>query len=126
MALLFSGFENTALFILRIVIALIFIRGGFRKTMNPKNVAKMAKWPVGAGRVLGLFELVGGIAVLLGIYTQIAAIIPVVVMLGALYYKLFIWRTAEVELDFLILASAIVLIVFGAGAASLDSLLGLV
>jgi len=47
-------------------------------------------------------------------------------MLGALYYKFFIWKSTDVDLDFLILASSIILIVLGAGAASLDSLLNLI
>jgi len=127
MALLWNiGFENTALFLIRIVLALIFIRGGFRKTKNPKNVAKMAGWPVGLGRTLGIFELIAGIAILLGLYTQIAILVPIVVMLGALYYKFFKWKKSDVEFDLLILVSAIVILVLGAGAASIDKLLGLI
>lgn len=120
-----TGFEDAALFILRVVVAIIFIKSGWGKTKDPKKAGKMIGWKPGSALVLGLFEFLGGLAILFGFYTQIAAFMPLIVILGAIYYKLFIWKKADVTLDFLILAVAIILISLGAGAASIDSLIGL-
>jgi len=119
-----SGFEDLSLLGLRLILGYIFLRGGFRKTKNPQNMAKTTNWPIWKARTLGIFEFIGGLGILLGLYIQAATLIPIVVMFGALYYKLFVWKNHDIEFDLLILLASIVLFVLSAGSISLDAILG--
>lgn len=43
--------------------------------------------------ILGIAEIVGSISIALGIFTQIGAILIMGAMLGAMYKKIFVWKT---------------------------------
>ena len=43
--------------------------------------------------MLGLAELAGGLGVAVGVWTQLAALGLILVMLGAIQKKIFVWRT---------------------------------
>jgi putative oxidoreductase len=47
----------------------------------------------GLTRGLGVAELAGGLGVALGVLTQLAAIGLILVMLGAIQKKIFVWQT---------------------------------
>lgn len=72
--------DKTLVLLGRILIAAIFIQSGYGKLMN---IGGTAGWfgsiglpvPVATAWVVALVELVGGIAVLVGFRTQIAAIV---------------------------------------------------
>lgn len=79
---------------------------------------------------LGIAETLGAAASITGFLTQFAGIGFSLIMFGAIYMKKFKWGvnfTAEDktgwEFDSLVLAAAIILILFGAGSISLDSFL---
>ena len=42
---------------------------------------------------MGTAELLGGVAVIIGLLTQLAAIGLILIMLGALQKKIFVWKT---------------------------------
>lgn len=92
--------------ILRVVVGAIFLAHGIPKFKNPKP-----GW-----KVLGLVESLSAIALILNVAVPLAGAAIVVVMLGAMYHKIFKWKapfsntTAGWEFDLLILASALVLI----------------
>jgi putative oxidoreductase len=76
---------------------------------------------------IGIAELAGGLAMLLGILTQLAALGLGIIMLGAIYKKVNEWKVPFStmsgmgwEFDLMILGSCIALIVFGGGAYALD------
>ncbi|MBI2444371.1 MAG: DoxX family protein [Candidatus Magasanikbacteria bacterium] len=78
-------------------------------------------------KFLSVVEPLGGIAVLLGFLTQLAAAGLGLVMLGALRFKLGVWKMPFMaqdktgwEFDLLILAAAIALFLMGGGAFGLD------
>ena len=48
---------------------------------------------VGFTIFLGLVELLGGLGVGLGVFTQVAAISLILIMLGAIQKKIFVWHT---------------------------------
>ena len=82
--------EDIGLLVLRIALGVIFLYHGFPKLTNPKKMAQGFGKPnmVWFPFVLGFFETISGVAVLLGFLTQFAAAILAIVMLGALYYKI--------------------------------------
>jgi len=49
--------------------------------------------PPGITRFLGVAEVAGGLGVALGILTQLAALGLILVMLGAIQKKIFVWHT---------------------------------
>ena len=85
----YYGSFDLAMFIIRVVLGLIFIVHGFAKLKNLKgtiNVMKGMRLPMASAVVpiLALVEFVGGIFVLIGIYTGWASILLAIVMVGAI------------------------------------------
>ena len=119
--------EDYGLLALRLALGIIFIYHGFPKLKNPEAMAQGFGGNKNFPMILGFFEFVSGLLVLFGLYTQFATIVFIVVMLGALYYKIEKWKipffaknTTGWEFDLLILASSIALLFLGAGQYSLD------
>lgn len=116
-----------ALLVLRIVIAAVFLAHGLAK----RGMWKMAPseqmpapmlWQM---RVLSVVEPLGALAVLFGILTPYAAGGLGLVMIIAMYYKIFAWKKKFTgdggwEIDLILLASCIVLIALGAGVFALN------
>ncbi len=112
---------------LRVAIGATFIvhgKGKF-KLWKAGSTAPM----LGMMRFLAVAETLGGIAVLFGFLTQLAALGLGIIMLGALRYKIFVWKLPFAdttkngwELDLLILAACVALFLMGAGPFSIDSL----
>lgn len=123
-------YSDTGLTLLRLAVGIIFLTHGLMKL----GMWKMASSPQMPGslltlmRILSIVEPVGGVALILGVFTQIVGIAFVVVMLGAIYHKMFKWGKKFTgdggwELDFILLAASLALILGGGGAWSLDVLL---
>ncbi|MEI2300817.1 DoxX family protein [Ensifer sp. MJa1] len=70
--------QNVVVLVGRILLSIMFIMAGFGKLTDPSGAAYMinsAGWPAATALayLAGVFELVGGIAVLVGFQTKIAA-----------------------------------------------------
>ena len=128
MALLFEGDVDIGLLVLRVALGAIFIYHSIPKLKTPAPMAK------GMGKsknfiiLLGIMEFVAGLFLILGFLTRVGALLIVIVMLGALYHKLFKWNIPFAahdklgwEFDLILLASAIALIFLGDGAISIDA-----
>lgn len=119
--------EDYGLLALRLVLGIIFMYHGYPKIKNPEMMAETFGGNKNFPMALGFFEFVAGLLVLFGLYTQFAVIVFIVVMLGALYFKIEKWKipffaqqTTGWEFDLLILATSIALLFLGAGSYSLD------
>jgi putative oxidoreductase len=115
-----SSYSDLALFLLRLTIASIFLVHAFRKLSNSKTVG-----PFFTG--LGAWELVWSILLAAGLYTQYAALALLIVMLGALYHKIFKWKMKFMEekatgweLDLILLAALILILTLGPGSIALS------
>lgn len=129
---LFLVFSDWAVLFLRVVLALILIRHGLPKL---KNLKETASWFQGAGFkpgsgwafVAGITEAVAGLAILIGFLTQVFALIVVLEFIVILVKfrgdKMF---TKESELDWLVLAAALILVTLGSGVLSLERYLDLI
>jgi uncharacterized membrane protein YphA (DoxX/SURF4 family) len=108
----FLQYSSAGLFLLRLVVALIFIAHG---AMKLKSANAMAG--------LGIVEVVAGLGLILGLYVQYASLVLAIVMLGAILMKLTKWKTPFMamdktgwEFDLTLLAANIVILTTGGGS----------
>ena len=88
-----AAFTDYALVALRLMVGLVFLDSGYNDLKDPAARGKSIGLPRGAAILLGLAELLGGAAVVVGLLAQLAAIGLIFIMLGALQKKIFVWRT---------------------------------
>ena len=134
LANIYAAAEPYALPLLRAVLGLILI---------PHGCQKLFGWFGGMGftrfsalfdnigykpgwfwvLVVALTELVGGICLVLGLFTRVAALFVVIFMLNAVWFtsaKGFFWTQGGSEFSILILFVALVFLIRGGGNLSLD------
>ncbi len=121
--------SDVGLLALRVALAAIFwVHGtGKRKLWQPEVAGQTPSNMVRMMRVLSIVEPLGAVAVFVGFLTQLAAVGLGLVMVGALSYKLRVWKVPFMaenrtgwELDFLIFCAALALVFLGPGIYSLD------
>ena len=86
-------YADYALLLMRLLVGLVFITSGWSHTKDPVTRGKSIELSPGITRFLGLAEIAGGLGVLLGILPQLAALGLILVMLGAIQKKIFVWKT---------------------------------
>lgn len=86
-------FGNEALLLMRLLVGLVFVSSGWKHFQDPVARGKSIGLSPGITRFLGLAEIAGGLGVALGIFTQLAALGLILVMLGAIHRKIFVWKT---------------------------------
>ena len=121
---------------LRLATGVAFIGHGAQKVLGSFGGPGLTKWmsfpapfsfmrPSGAWMAVAAFaELIGGLLILLGLFTRIGALLIVVVMLtaaGSLWPNFF--APAGMELALTFLAMALALLVLGGGQLSVDRLI---
>ncbi len=131
----FGFLESTdvASLVLRLFLGGLMIAHGWPKVKNPKQTAAWVastgwKWAVGFGYAFTFLEFLGGIALVVGLLTRVTAILFVLEMIATTIFarmKLGKKLMGGYELDLMYLAGAFALVFLGAGAWSLDALLGL-
>jgi putative oxidoreductase len=86
-------FAHWSLFLMRLMIALVFGTSGFSHLKSPRQRARSLGMSVGFTIFLGSAELAGALGLVFGVMTQWAAIGLILLMLGAIYKKIFVWKT---------------------------------
>jgi putative oxidoreductase len=86
-------FADYAIAFLRLMVGLVFIDSGYNDVRNPEERGKSIGLPKGVTIFLAVAELLGGFAVVIGFLTQLASIGLILIMLGALQRKIFVWKT---------------------------------
>ena len=86
-------FEDLAILLLRLMVALIFITSGWNTIKDPAARAKNVGVGEGFAIVLGWAEAVGGLGLVFGVLTQFAALGFIIILLGAIQKKIFVWHT---------------------------------
>jgi putative oxidoreductase len=119
------------------------LRIGLGAILIPHGLQKLFGWLGGLGLaifanlgykpglfwviVVGLTEALGGLLLILGLFTRPAALAVVIFMLNAIYVtsaKGFFWTAGGSEYSLLILFVALYFLIRGGGACSLDRKLG--
>ena len=115
--------SDIVLYLLQVVVGAIFIYHALPKVRNPKAMAQGIGFPAGAVAMLGTVELVSGLALVFGVFAQVAAILLSIVMLGAIYFKMAKWKVpfsaqdkTGWEFDLVLLASNILILTTGGGS----------
>ena len=88
-----SRFLSPALLLMRLMVGAIFITSGWGHVSKTAERAKGIGMSEGFTRFLGLAELAGGLGVVFGVLTQLAAIGLILLMGGAIYKKAAVWHT---------------------------------
>lgn len=125
---------DAGLGLLRVVIGSVFVAHGVQK-LFVFGVAGLAQGfadigvPLAGivGPVVGFAELLGGIALMLGLFTRIAALGLAVIMLGAMvlvHLPAGFFLPDGVEFTFTLFAGLAALALTGPGAFSVDAVLG--
>jgi len=86
-------FSDAALLLMRLLVGLVFLTSGWSHVQDPVTRGKSIGLSPGITRFLGLAEMAAGLGVALGILTQLAALGLILVMLGAIQKKIFVWHT---------------------------------
>ena len=88
-----AQFTDLSLLLLRLMVAAVFVTSGWTDVKDPKGRAKSIGTTPAFTIFLGVAELAGGLGVALGVLTQLAAIGLILLMLGAIQKKIFVWHT---------------------------------
>ena len=84
---------DLGLLLMRLMVGAIFIISGWSHLRNPKERSKSIGMSKGFTLFLGTGEVAGSLGVMFGVLTQIAALGLILVMLGAIQKKIFVWHT---------------------------------
>jgi putative oxidoreductase len=88
-----AQYTDLSLLLLRLMIATVFVTSGWHHVTDPKRRAKSIGLSPGFTMFVGAAELAGGLGVAFGVLTQLAAIGLILIMLGAIQKKMFVWHT---------------------------------
>jgi putative oxidoreductase len=86
-------YTDYGLLLMRLMVALIFAGSGYGDLKNPDARSKSIEMPKAFTIFLAAAELAGGVAILFGVLQQLAAIGLILIMLGAIQKKIFVWKT---------------------------------
>jgi putative oxidoreductase len=88
-----ARFTDVALLLLRIMIGIVFMTSGWKDLEDPQARSKDIGMRKGFTIFLGATEFAGGLGVIFGVFAQPAAVGLILIMLGAIQKKIFVWRT---------------------------------
>lgn len=127
-----SRWSDLALLALRITVAAIFWVHGRSKVgmWKAQPSQQMPASMLNLMRTLSVAEPLGALAMLTGVLSQLPAIGFMLVMASAMFLKIRVWKTpffahdkSGWELDLILFAAALVLLILGPGAYTLQALL---
>jgi len=88
-----ARFTDLGFLLLRLMVALIFLDSGWSQVTRPEERSKSIGMSKGFTVFLGVAEMSGGLGVAFGVLTQLAATGLILIMLGAISKKIFVWHT---------------------------------
>jgi len=122
-----TQYNDIGLLILRLAVAIIFIYHALPKLKNAKGMAQMIGMPAGMIFMLGGIEFLSSVGLALGIYTQLAAVLLAIVMIGAIYFKTAKWHMSFAamdktgwEFDLILLVANVAILLSGGGSIGIQ------
>jgi putative oxidoreductase len=86
-------FTDVALFLLRLMVGVVFITSGYGHLKDPDARSKSIGMSKSFTIFFGAAELAGGLGVVSGVFAQLASVGLILVMVGAIGKKIFVWHT---------------------------------
>jgi putative oxidoreductase len=86
-------FVDLGLLLLRLMIGIVFLNSGWGHVKDPAKRAESIGMSKGFTLFLGLAEITGSVGIVFGVLQQLAAIGLILIMLGAIQKKIFVWHT---------------------------------
>jgi putative oxidoreductase len=86
-------FADFSLLLLRLMVGIVFLTSGWNHLKDPEGRSKSIEASKGFTVFLGAAEVAGSLGVIFGVLTQLAAIALILLMLGAIQKKIFVWHT---------------------------------
>jgi len=115
-------FNDLGLLLLRLMVAAVFFTSGVNHLKDPTGRAKSIGASPGFTIFLGAGEVLGSTGVALGVFTQLAALGLILIMLGAMQKKIFVWKTGfwgrtgyGWHYDLMLAVMSLVIVVTGGG-----------
>jgi len=88
-----ARFTDLGLLLLRLMIGIVFLTSGWSHVTDPTTRGKRIGMSKGFTMLLGLAEIAGSLGVIFGVLQQLAAIGLILIMMGAIYKKIFSWHS---------------------------------
>jgi putative oxidoreductase len=85
--------SDFSLLLLRLMVATVFGASGWSHLKDPQGRAQSIGMSPGFTAFLGAAELAGALGLAFGVLTQLAALGLILIGLGAIQKKIFVWRT---------------------------------
>ena len=82
-----ARFTDLGLLLLRLMVAAVFIASGYNQPKDPEGRSKSIGMPKSFTIFLGIAEIAGGLGLVFGVLTQLAAFGLILIMLGAIQKK---------------------------------------
>src|SRR3954467_10223612 len=86
-------FTDLGLLLLRLMAGIVFFTSGWSHVKDPAGRAESIGMSKGFTLFLGVAEIAGSLGVAFGVLPQLAALGLILVMLGAIQKKIFVWHT---------------------------------
>lgn len=122
-------YADFGLFILRVAVGIIFIYHGVLKVGMWSAVPneQLSASMLAIVKFLSIVEPLGGLGLIFGVLAQYAALGFVMIMLGAIFLKIFVMKVgfssftgSGWEFDLILLAASLYIFLVGSGSYSLD------
>src|SRR5947208_4680789 len=118
-----TRYSDVGLLLLRLMVACVFFTSGLNHLKDPAERAKGIGASTGFTIVLGSGEVLGSLGVAFGVLIQLAAIGLILIMLGAIQKKIFVWkigfwggRAYGWHYDLMLLVMNLVILLTGGGS----------
>jgi len=88
-----ARFSDLGFLLLRLMVGVVFTASGWSHLKEPETRSKSIGVSKGITIFLGAAEVAGSLGVMFGVLTQLAACGLILIMLGAIQKKIFVWHT---------------------------------
>jgi putative oxidoreductase len=88
-----ARFTDLGLLLVRLMVGLVFVSSGYGHLKDPVARGKSIGMSKPFTIFLGVAEVSGGLGVAFGVLTQLATFGLILIMLGAIQKKIFVWHT---------------------------------
>ena len=88
-----ARFSDLGFLLLRLMVGVVFTTSGWSHLKEPETRSKSIGVSKGFTIFLGAAEVAGSLSVMFGVLTQLAACGLILIMLGAIQKKIFVWHT---------------------------------